>query len=118
AEALGPDASRIVSQSDEAVRGRLDEAGRATDVAQGTLVGRPCDLAEQRSVYASPMAFPLGRPFAREGQPDVDLVIRREAVQVVAVDDVFERPRRVEEAGRHVAAGSSAVAEHRAQRHD
>ena len=98
---VGPNRSvRIRSAScprvDERIGGRFDEPRRAADVHQRTLGRRPRELAQKFHVDAPAIARPFLRPFARERQGDVRAICR-ETCQFVAIDDVADGARRVEE---------------------
>src|SRR5919198_1064 len=103
AEALGADPSGVVPERDERVRGRLDERRRPADVGQRLLVGRPRDLAEQLGVDAARIARPVLRPLAREREAHVDAVARAQPLELVAIDHLAQRARRVQQPRRRVA---------------
>jgi hypothetical protein len=55
---------------------------------------------------------------AGERETDIEADFHAHPGQLVSVDDIWERTRRVEDAQRDGAADCNMVAQHRAQRHD
>ncbi len=107
-----------MAERDELVRGRLDERGRAADVHERLLDRRPRHVLEQPPVDPASVAVPALGLFASQGESDVDHVLRVEPRQLLAVDEIVRRPRRVEQPHGDGAADGTVVTEHRAQRHD
>src|SRR5512132_1020381 len=105
-EALGADVLGCVAYAYEAVGDRLDESCRATDVGQALGI-RIRHLAKHRVVHPAGVPCPAGRLLPRQRVNDV------ESAELIPVDHVVERPRRVEETGRDIRRRSGPVAKHR-----
>src|ERR671918_1318114 len=118
AESLGPDAGRFVAEGDEGARGRLHEGRRAAYVDERALARRPVDLVQEFLVDPAAVSAPSLRLLACEREADVDHVVCRDCRQLVAVDDLWERARRVQQPHRHGACDRPVVTQDRPERHD
>src|SRR5919106_3092281 len=118
AESFGPNTGGFVAEGDEGARGRLHEGRRATYVDERALARRPVDLVEEVLVDPAAVSAPSLRLLAREREADVDHVVCRDCRQLVAVDDLWERARRVQQPHRKRAFDRPAVTQDRAERHD
>ena len=98
---------------DERVGDRFDEARRAADVDERTLA--PAATRSRRG--ASRSTRPV-RPFHPCGCSRVNVIVVLVVRELVAVDQVAPRARRVQEPDRDLARGRAVVAEHRPQRDD
>src|SRR6266508_660014 len=117
-ETLGPDLFRRVAYGDEAVGDRLDEARRAAD-ERDAFAARIRHLTQDLLVDAACIPRPARRLFPRERVVELELGVRGGApIELVAVDHVLERARRVEQAGRDDGSGGRSVPEHGDQRDD
>src|SRR5512142_3465366 len=94
-EPLGPDAAGSVAERDEPFGHRLDEARRPAHEDARVLRRRIGDVAEQIEVDPAGVALPARRLRARESLRDVCA----DVLELVAVDDVVDRPRRGEQPG-------------------
>src|SRR5918996_3879280 len=118
AESLGADPLRLVAECDEGARGGFHERRRAADVDERALARRPVDLVEEFLVDPPAVSAPSLRLLACEREADVDDVVCRDCRQLVAVDDLWERARRVQEPDRQRAFYRPVVTQDRAERHD
>src|SRR5919108_5922635 len=119
AEALCLDALRVVAELHESVRDGIDEARGAADEYPRPRRGRPRDLREDPRVDAPREPHPPGRPRARQRVENLESVpLLGESRELLAVDDVLERRRRVQQARRHLGAGCRSVPDHGHERHN
>src|SRR5581483_6179506 len=117
AEAFGPDLAYFVPELREGVRSGLREPGGAAHGDERALARRPRDFVEELLVDPSRVPAPSVRLLAGEREADVDHVVGADPHQLLAVDDVRERARRVEQPHRHSAFDRLVVAQDRAERH-
>src|SRR5918992_4347831 len=118
AESFGPDAGGFVAEGDEGACGGLHESRRAADVDERALARRPVDLVEEFLVDPAAVSAPSLRLLACEGEADVDRAACRDGHQLVTVDDLWERARRVQQPHRHRAFDRPVVTQDRPERYD
>src|SRR3954452_5086261 len=119
AEALGPDELGSVAEVHQSIGDGLHECGRAADERLRPVGRRDRKLPEQSAIHAPPATRPCGAGLARQRELEIDRrIVRGEASQLVAVEDVGLRPRGQDELRADVGALTRAVAHHRCERHD
>src|SRR6266545_7933436 len=97
-ESLRPDPSGPMPQADETVCNRLDEARRPAHEHARTLRRSERDLAQQVEVDPVRVPRPAGRLGTGQRVHDLEAVpARAQLVELLAVDDLLERTRRVKE---------------------
>src|SRR5919109_1740437 len=113
-EPFRTDAMGRMSQPYERLGHGLDEACRAAHVDGWILVRRERNFLQQLAVDAARVAGPPRRLRARHGVHDLDSgVARAQLLELVPVDHVPERARRIEQPCRHGRSRGGAIAKHR-----